>query len=231
MPIKTGLRQIILESFTLKIYFYGNPGYNSPQKNKNIMSLKQIYTWLSEVIPAFPRKQSKTMDLCAIESKPVASLVVPYDENLLERSRTQWQFGDWQSLSQLDREAIQHHPDRAKLALLSAAAHQQTGDMTSARQLTRLAREWGCNKKLISQILIAGVHNTLGKASAIAGKQQQAFDHFKSSITMVNSGSDLRLLTQASVQSQLEKIIVGNSLSTQQSKVLRTNTHSEPVAK
>ncbi|MBC7488803.1 MAG: hypothetical protein H7240_00945, partial [Glaciimonas sp.] len=25
--------------------------------------------------------------------------VVPYDENLLELSRTQWQFGDWASLA------------------------------------------------------------------------------------------------------------------------------------
>ena len=28
---------------------------------------------------------------------------VPYDENLLERARTQWQFGDWESLARIDR--------------------------------------------------------------------------------------------------------------------------------
>ncbi len=44
---------------------------------------------------------------------------VPYDENLLERARTQWQFGDWASLMKLERDTLQHHPDRAKLALLS----------------------------------------------------------------------------------------------------------------
>lgn len=49
--------------------------------------------------------------------------LVPYDENLLERSRTQWQFGDWHSLAQLQRETLQHHPDRARLALLAAAGH------------------------------------------------------------------------------------------------------------
>ena len=28
-----------------------------------------------------------------------AQHLVPYDENLLERSRTQWQFGDWERLA------------------------------------------------------------------------------------------------------------------------------------
>ena len=41
---------------------------------------------------------------------------LPCDENLLERARTQWQFGDWNSFAQLDRDTLQHHPDRAKLA-------------------------------------------------------------------------------------------------------------------
>lgn len=46
---------------------------------------------------------------------------VPYDEPLLERARTRWQFGDWNSLGQLDRNTLQHHPNRTKLALLAAA--------------------------------------------------------------------------------------------------------------
>ena len=46
----------------------------------------------------------------------------PYDEALLERSRTQWRFGDRPSLATLTRNTLQHHPDRAKLALLVAAA-------------------------------------------------------------------------------------------------------------
>jgi hypothetical protein len=81
-----------------------------------------------------------------------AQHVVPYDENLLERSRTQWHFGDWESLAKLERDTLQHHPDRAKLALLAAAGHLQQGNSQEARQFTRLAQDWGCSKKLISQI-------------------------------------------------------------------------------
>jgi hypothetical protein len=71
--------------------------------------------------------------------------LVPYDENLLERARTQWQFGDWDSLAKLERDTLQHHPDRAKLALLAAAGHLRTGVLQRAC-VTRpigTAMRWG----------------------------------------------------------------------------------------
>lgn len=82
--------------------------------------------------------------------------VVPYDENLLERARTQWQFGDWVSLSQLKRDSLQHHPDRAKLALLAAAGRLQTDKVGEAKQYLRLAQDWGVSHKLFCQIITAG---------------------------------------------------------------------------
>lgn len=124
-------------------------------------------------------------------------MFVPYDENLLERARTQWQFGDWVSLSQLDRDTFQHHPDRAKLALLAAAGQMQLGDMQAARQLTRLAQEWGCSKRIISQILIAGVHNTLGRAALSNCQEQEAIRHFETAIAIATPQTDLRLFGQA----------------------------------
>jgi hypothetical protein len=70
-----------------------------------------------------------------------STLHVPYDENLLERSRTQWQFGDWDSLAKIDREMLQHHPDRAKLALLATAGQLQTGEF-SQRETVGPPRTW-----------------------------------------------------------------------------------------
>jgi FkbM family methyltransferase len=122
--------------------------------------------------------------------------LVPYDENLLERSRTQWQFGDWASLAALERDTLQHHPDRAKLVLLCAAGHQALGNATEARQFTRLAIDWGCSKKLISQILVSGVHNTLGRAAAVSGLEQRAIDHFERAIGVVMPQTDIKLLGQ-----------------------------------
>lgn len=132
--------------------------------------------------------------------------VVPYDEDLLERSRVQWQFGDWQSLVQLSREMLQHHPDRAKLALLAAAGHLQIGMAAEGKQFIRLAKDWGASKKLVSQILIAGVHNSLGRAAAIANEQKRAMQHFHDSIKMGTPGSEARLLATARVHQQYEQL-------------------------
>ncbi len=128
--------------------------------------------------------------------------IVPYDENLLERSRTQWHFGDWQSLAQLKRTTLQHHPDRAKLALLAAAGHMQRGSVDQARSYVRLAKEWGCDKKLVSRILIAGVHNSLGRMAALAGEQTRAMEHFEHSVELGARGNDTRLLKEARILHQ-----------------------------
>jgi hypothetical protein len=132
--------------------------------------------------------------------------VVPYDENLLERSRTQWQFGDWESLTRLERVTLQHHPDRAKLALLAAAGHSATGSTDEARQYTRLALDWGCSKKLVSQILIAGIHNTLGRIAAASGQEQCALQHFQAALQVGAPQSDVRLLAQARVSQQFSQL-------------------------
>lgn len=132
--------------------------------------------------------------------------IYPYDEDLLERTRNQWQFGDWESLSQLEPDTLQHHPDRAKLALLAAASHLQLGNTQPAHQLIRLAQDWGCSKKLVSQVLIAGVHNSLGRAAAIVGDESRALLNFQSAISIGTPSSDSRLMTQARVGQQLSQL-------------------------
>jgi hypothetical protein len=131
-------------------------------------------------------------------------LAAYYDEDLFERARTQWQFGDWESLARIERESLYHHPQRSSLALLAAAGHQQCGNMEPTREFTRLAKEWGASKKMISQVLIAGVYNTLGKASALCGQQQRAIGHFQESLRTAGDGGDVKLLTQARASWQAE---------------------------
>lgn len=128
------------------------------------------------------------------ESSLSASIsVVPYDENLLERSRTQWQLGDWSNLAQLDPDTLHHHPDRAKLALLAAAGHLQNSCHQTAKQFIRLAQDWGCSKKLISEVLVSGVYNGLGRAALILGQNQRALTHFKTSAATANQRVDTAL--------------------------------------
>lgn len=136
----------------------------------------------------------------------VDQVLMPYDENLLEKTRVQWQFGDWTNLSRIERSALQHHPERAKLALLVSAGHLQLGRVDIARQFIQLALDWGCNKKLLTQILIAGVHNSLGRAAAHTGDYTRAIQHIEKSLTYGAGGGDIRLLVRARTSEQFMQL-------------------------
>jgi hypothetical protein len=189
--------------------------------------ITRIQSWLSGLrgtAANSARRADQTGASVEIEHETQQN-AVPYDENLLERSRIQWQFGAWESLTKLARDTLQHHPDRAKLALLAAAGHLQQGDSQAARQFTRLAQDWGCSKKLISQILISGVHNSLGRISAIGKRQHHALQHFEFSISVGTPGSDSKLLAQARTGEQLNQIntLQKNQLCLSDKQILREN--------
>jgi FkbM family methyltransferase len=147
--------------------------------------------------PAPRRRKAPAKQPVVVLEAQLEQSIVPYDENLLERARTQWQFGDWQSLAQLDCSTLQHHPERAKLALLAAAGRLQTDKIDEARQYIHLAKDWGVSKKLVSQILIAGVHNSIGRAAAIFNNELRATRHFELAIQLVTPGSDVALVGHA----------------------------------
>lgn len=104
-----------------------------------------------------------------------------YDENLLEHCRTRWQLGDWGGLTAISLNSLQHHPDKAKLALLVAAGHSQASNAVAAKQFIRAAQKWGCSKRLISQVLISGVLTRLGRAALASGQSDRAMGHFTAS--------------------------------------------------
>lgn len=149
-------------------------------------------------------KEQDTEEVTPFEGSE--NLLFPLDENLLERCRTQWQFGDWQSLAQLKRETIENQPDRAKLALLAAAGLLQTDQINEAREFIRLAKEWGVSKALIARMLIAGVHNNLGRAAAIADDRSRSLQHFHSAMITGTPGAESRLLVQARISHEYQKL-------------------------
>ena len=156
--------------------------------------------------PAPRRRKAPAKQPVVVLEAQLEQSIVPYDENLLERARTQWQFGDWQSLAQLDCDTLQHHPDRAKLALLAAAGRLQCGDNNHAMQYIRLAKDWGISQKLLVQILVAGAYNSLGRAATLAGQQARAFRNFEAAIAVGAPGADIRLLTQARISQQCSEL-------------------------
>ena len=106
-----------------------------------------------------------------------------HDRDLFRRSLVQWQLCHWEGLTRMERPAIECRPDRARLALLAAAGHLQGGDPAEGRRFLRLAREWGCSEKLVGRVLVAGVHNNLGRASALFDFPGRAREHFRHAAT------------------------------------------------
>ena len=119
-----------------------------------------------------------------------------HEEDLFEKVRTQWQFGDWDGLAKLSIETIQDHSEREKLALFAAAGLLQYGDTRSGRKYAYTAKKWGADKKMMSRVLISGVYNTLGFASALCRQNQKAVDHLEKAIAIGSPGGDVRLLTR-----------------------------------
>ncbi|MDP1998943.1 MAG: FkbM family methyltransferase [Rhodoferax sp.] len=161
----------------------------------------RISDWVKNLFEA-PKKEADKADESTAtaqnEHEDVQHLV-PYDENLLEQSRIQWQLGDWASLANLTKETLQHHPDRAKLALLAATGQLQADNTQLAQQLIRLAQDWGCSKRMMSQVLVAGVYSTLGKAVIAAGDRERAIGHFKTAASISNQKINSMLLAETRV--------------------------------
>ena len=80
--------------------------------------------WIAPSVPTEPavRRVSGESQVFGMESlEDREAIHVPYNEKLLEQARTQWQFCEWDSPAELQREQFEHHPERGKLALLAAA--------------------------------------------------------------------------------------------------------------
>jgi len=175
--------------------------------------MRAFHRFLVAVGLAMPEKAKLPAEAIAVKeplpenvSAEPSDAVMAFDEHLLERARTQWQFGDWQSLAGIHRDTVQHHPDKAKLSLLAAAGRLQIGQIDDATEYLRLARDWGVSKRLLARILAAGVHNSLGRASAVANQLERISGHFYKSVSVGAPGVDAKLLASARAGEQFNQL-------------------------
>jgi FkbM family methyltransferase len=133
-----------------------------------------------------------------------AHTLMAYDENLYERAKTQWQFGDWTSLAAMDEHSLANHPEGGRLWLLKATAYAQLGQQTEVMQAVRQAQKRGVAKKLIAQLLVSGVYNSLGKTAMLNQQPQKALGYFEQSMVVGLPHSETRLLVNARMQHQNE---------------------------
>ena len=64
----------------------------------------------------------------------------------------------------------------------------------------------------MSQILIAGVHNSLGRLAVLTGQQSRAFKHFERSIETCVPGCTVPLITQSRIGKQLAILGLSSNL-------------------
>lgn len=191
----------------LKRFFWGHKGY--PVEDTPEVGFTPIST-----------KEPSSIDVSADEAAAIKKNLVShtplhltsltalqfYDDNLLDCCITQWKFGDWQSLISVTKEQLEHHPDREKLAILVAAGHFQVGDLSVAKYFTQTALAWGCSMRLVSQILVAGVHNSLGRAAFLSQEPDRALNHFKEAITIGVPKGEATLFVHARAAEQSRQI-------------------------
>lgn len=138
---------------------------------------------LASAVQSPPRRPA--LDLADQELAPVLE---GHDGTSLARAKTQWFFGEWGALAAIDARSLQEHPNRDRFALLIASAHQQLGNHEKARSLARQALEWGCPPRAVAQVLIAGVHNTLGKVAALKEDEPRMAHHFSAAVAVADGG-------------------------------------------
>ncbi len=110
-------------------------------------------------------------------------------EKLLAACRTQWQYGEWSDLASVDVALLETHRDRARLALLVAAAKSHLGLMDESKVLLQRALAWGCDRRLVARVMTSMAYNTLGRWAAGLEKSDAATTHFKSALGLVDPSS------------------------------------------
>ena len=104
------------------------------------------------------------------------------EELTISNARSHWVAGDWRALTALETAEIEPHPQRDRIALLVACAHQQLGSAAEATRFARQALKWGCQPNLAARLLLSGLHNTFGRIAALQSDNGKARSHFEAAL-------------------------------------------------
>lgn len=127
----------------------------------------------------------------------------PYDDGLVDRLRAEFLRGNWVELISVDIGIVEAHPQRVRIGLMLLAAYHAIGEPSKTRAVASLCLQWGASRDLVARILVAGVHNTIGRALVIqGGSGDRAFWHFANAVSPVAGVASLNSATQTRITSQ-----------------------------
>ena len=92
------------------------------------------------------------------------------EEEISKLSSVQLKGNGIEDLIESELVLIQDHPDRAILVLLLASESQNKGDLVKTRKLIELSRIFGCDEKLINQVILSSAYDILAGASTLANR-------------------------------------------------------------
>ncbi len=146
--------------------------------------------------PESPHAQSESQWLQRIDMNwRFGASLESREEKLIGKLRMQWQFGDWESLAQIEISAYANYTKKAEIALLAACAQIQLGNLSHGKALLLMAKEWGCDKKLMITLLVAGVYEQIAEYSQMRDWNSKAIECWGKSAEGL--GGDQRLLATA----------------------------------
>lgn len=131
--------------------------------------LREFYAWClaisktrlrKSVIVAEPESNSKTK-IPYTASLPEPQLLGVTKAELALR---EWNQGDKHALANITVDDLSEHPARARLALAFGTANQHIGNSEKARLFISVAKQWGCDRKLIAYHLVTDARRSVDRA-------------------------------------------------------------------
>ncbi|KAA1174680.1 methyltransferase domain-containing protein [Marinobacter salinexigens] len=150
----------------------------------------------NQVAVQVPQSSSET----SLNAESLATLetVDPGIHAPLGQARTRWLFSEWQQLCEMDISDVEQEPERKQLAVLIASAHQHQNNLDQARRWAEQALEWGCERSLVAQALVSGIHNTLGRLALLRDDAREAEKQFSDSVGVMKlRDTDTKTLARA----------------------------------
>lgn len=146
---------------------------------------------------------SKIQSDSALENLKEAA--INSDPKSLSSAKANWYFGNWEDLINLNLNELAGHPDFPILAAFKASGFQQLDDLDNCRKYIKIAKDSGCDNKLLATLLLAGVHNTLGRIAALKNDDDKMLQHFKSAVN-ANVSKEGKLVYQARSIKELSSV-------------------------
>lgn len=112
-----------------------------------------------------------------------------------------------------------------------AAAQQQLGEHDKAKEYTKKALDWGCPPKIVAQVLLAGIHNTLGRAAALKKDKKRIKKHFSHSVDAISTNEEKLIMHARSVKEMTSLGLLGDAAELIENEVDRLSNTKKNITK